>query len=75
MKITCNRLLCVSYKRRVKVVCSRYNLHYEFTKSIWHKADLSQQYLFIRTVIKRTILIIEPYLSYQLHNKFYPQFL
>jgi len=74
MKIMCNRLLCVSYKRCVKVFCSRYRLHYELTKFIWHKADLSQQYLFVRTVIKRTVLIIEAYLSYQLHNKFYPPF-
>jgi hypothetical protein len=70
MKIMCNRLLCVSYKRCLQVVCNRYSLQYELTKSVWHKADLPQQYLFVSTVIKRTVLIIEGYLSYQLHNLF-----
>jgi len=29
MKIVCKRLLCVSYKRCVEIVCSRYSLQYE----------------------------------------------
>jgi hypothetical protein len=75
MKVMCNTLLCVSHKRYVKVVCNRYTPQYEFTKSVWHKANLPQWYLLVRTMIKRTVLIIEAYLSYLLLNKFYPPFL
>jgi hypothetical protein len=75
MKLMCNRLLCVSYKRCVKVVCNRYTLQYEFTKSVGHNAVLPQWYLLVRTVIKRTVILIEAYLSYRLRNKFYTTFL
>ena len=45
--------------------------------SVFNKEELSEEwsqsfYIFIRTVIKQTVVIIEAYHFCQLHTKFYP---
>jgi hypothetical protein len=45
--------------------------------SVFNKEELSEEwsqsfYIFMRTVIKQTVVIIEAYHFFQLHTKFYP---